>query len=54
MSRNPFRSGWINDEARNAFTLTYDDRLDPEADQWEECSRVLSRRDIEEEMDKGW
>ena len=42
------------DEARNAFTLTYDDRLDPEADQWEECSRVLSRRDIEEEMDKGW
>lgn len=42
------------DEARNAFTLTYDDRLDPEADQWEECSRVLSRRDIEEEMNKGW
>ena len=39
---------------RNAFTLTYDDRLDPEADQWEECSRVLSRRDIEEEMNKGW
>ena len=47
MSRDPFRSGWIN-------TFTYDDRLDPEADQWEECSRVLSRRDIEEEMNKGW
>ena len=42
------------DEARNAFTLAYDDRLDSEADQWEECSMVLSRRDIEKEMNKAW
>ena len=40
--------------ARSAFDLRYGDTIDPEGEPWEKCSKVLSRRDLEEAMSRGW
>ncbi len=40
--------------ARSAFDLRYGSTTDPEGEPWEKCSRVLSRRDLEEAMSRGW
>jgi superfamily II DNA or RNA helicase len=40
--------------ARSAFDVRYGDTLDPEGEPWEKCSKVLSRRDLEEALSKGW
>lgn len=42
------------EQAENAFTLRYRNTIDPEADRWEFCSQVLSRRDITEKMQQSW
>ncbi|MEI8094502.1 MAG: phospholipase D-like domain-containing anti-phage protein [Spirochaetales bacterium] len=44
----------LRDQAKNAFELRYEDDVDPEKNRWELCSRVLSRKDIEERMAKSW
>ena len=41
-------------EAENAFTVRYRNTVDPEANRWEFCSEVLSRKDIVEKMQQGW
>jgi len=38
----------------NAFSVKYRVTLDPNAHKWEQCSEVLSRRDILERMSEGW
>ena len=40
--------------ARSAFDLRYGDTIDPDGEPWEKCSKVLSRRDLEEAMSRGW
>ena len=40
--------------AENAFTVRYRDSVGPDDNRWERCSEVLSRRDIDERMRKGW
>jgi len=40
--------------AKSAFDLRYGDTLDPEGEPWEKCSKVLSRRDLEEALSRGW
>lgn len=40
--------------ARSAFDLRYGDTIDPEGEPWEKCSKVLSRRDLEDALSRGW
>ncbi len=44
----------LRDAARNAFELRYEKDVNPDENRWETCSRVLSRKDIEERMAKSW
>ena len=41
-------------QARDAFEIRYERRVDPDRDRWELCSRVLARRDIVERMSTPW
>jgi superfamily II DNA/RNA helicase len=40
--------------ARNVFELRYEETIDPEANRWELCSRVLARRDVVERLSEPW
>lgn len=40
--------------ARSAFDLKYGESLEPDGEPWEKCSKVLSRRDLEEALSRGW
>jgi len=40
--------------AQNAFTVQYRDSVDPEANRWERCAAVLSRRDITNKLSEPW
>jgi len=42
------------EKAQNAFTVKYRDTVDPEANKWELCAEVLSRRNIIDELSKPW
>jgi hypothetical protein len=44
----------LRKEAENAFTVRYRDTLTAGENRWELCAKVLSRRDIEEKMARGW
>lgn len=41
-------------EAQTAFQARYRDTLDPDANRWELCSKVLSRRDIVGKLSEAW
>ena len=41
-------------KAQDAFEIRYEGNLDPDAERWEECTRVLARRDIEDVMSRPW
>ena len=41
-------------QARDAFEIRYEDEVDPDAERWELCSRVLARRDIVEKLSSPW
>ncbi len=41
-------------KAQNAFELKYSATVDPNANLWERCEKVLSRRDILNLLSKGW
>ena len=40
--------------AEDAFSIKYRSTLDPEANLWERCSTVLSRRDIINALSEPW
>jgi len=42
------------EKAQNAFSVKYRASVDPEANKWEFCSQVLSRRDILERLSNPW
>lgn len=44
----------LRQQARNAFELRYESSVEPEANRWELCSRVLSRRDVVAKMSEPW
>ncbi len=41
-------------KARDVFELRYKETIDPDQNRWELCSRVLSRRDVEEKLSEPW
>ena len=41
-------------QAKDAFEIRYERRVDPDIERWELCSRVLARRDIVERMSLPW
>ena len=40
--------------AQNAFSLKYDQSVNPHDNTWEKCATVLSRRDIISQMSEPW
>lgn len=44
----------LREQARNAFEIRYEEKIDPDKERWELCSRVLSRKDIMETLSKPW
>jgi len=42
------------DRARNAFSVKYRSSVEPNANKWEYCSQVLSRRDVNERLALPW
>jgi superfamily II DNA or RNA helicase len=44
----------LRQKARDVFELRYKETIDPDQNRWELCSRVLSRRDVEEKLSEPW
>lgn len=44
----------LRQKARDVFEMRYQESIDPEANRWELCSRVLSRRDVVEQLSQPW
>ena len=44
----------LRQKARDVFEMRYQQTVDPDANRWELCSRVLSRRDIVERLSVPW
>jgi hypothetical protein len=44
----------LRQTARDVFELRYKETIDPDRNRWELCSRVLSRRDVEEKLSEPW
>lgn len=44
----------LREQAKNAFEIRYETTIEPDANRWELCTRVLSRRDIVARMSEPW
>jgi SNF2 family DNA or RNA helicase len=44
----------LRQKARDVFELRYKETINPDQNRWELCSRVLSRRDVEEKLSEPW
>jgi len=44
----------LRQQARTTFEMRYEEKIDPDANRWELCSRVLSRRDVVERLSEPW
>jgi superfamily II DNA or RNA helicase len=44
----------LRQASRDAFELRYKATIDPEANRWELCSRVLARKDVLEKLSESW
>jgi hypothetical protein len=44
----------LRQKSRDSFELRYKATIDPEANRWELCHRVLSRADVVTHLSKGW
>jgi len=42
------------ERAQNAFTMKYSSSVDPEANKWEYCAQVISRRDVTTLLSSPW
>ena len=42
------------DGCRNAFSVKFRSSVDPDANKWEYCSEVLSRRDVSDRLACPW
>jgi hypothetical protein len=41
------------EKSQNAFSVKYRDTINPEDNQWQKCTRVLSRRGIIDRLDES-
>jgi ERCC4-related helicase len=44
----------LRQKARDVFEMRYQETIDPDANRWELCSRVLARRDVTERLSEPW
>ena len=44
----------LQNKARDVFEMRYRETIDPDANRWEQCSRVLSRKDVTEKLSESW
>ena len=44
----------LRQQARDVFEMRYQETIDPDANRWELCSRVLSRRDVVDKLSVPW
>lgn len=44
----------LRQKARDVFEMRYRETIDPDANRWELCSRVLSRKDVTEKLSESW
>jgi superfamily II DNA or RNA helicase len=44
----------LRQQARDVFEMRYQETIDPDANRWELCSRVLARRDVTERLSEPW
>jgi ERCC4-related helicase len=44
----------LRGQAKDAFELRYERTIDPEANRWELCSRVLGRSDVVDRLSRPW
>ena len=44
----------LRTKARDVFELRYKETIDPDANRWELCSRVLARKDVVEKLSESW
>lgn len=44
----------LRQRAKDVFELRYKETIDPDKNRWELCSRVLSRKDIQEKLSESW
>jgi len=44
----------LRQRARDVFELKYAGTINPDANRWELCSKVLSRQDVSERLSRSW
>jgi SNF2 family DNA or RNA helicase len=44
----------LRKQARDVFEMRYEETIDPDANRWELCSRVLARRDVVDRLSEPW
>lgn len=44
----------LRKQARDAFEIRYERPVDPDANRWELCARVLARRDVVDKLSEPW
>jgi superfamily II DNA or RNA helicase len=44
----------LRQKARDVFEMRYQETIDPDANRWELCSRVLARRDVIDRLSEPW
>ncbi len=44
----------LREQAKNAFDLRYQTAISPDENKWENCSKVLSRKDVVDKLSESW
>jgi SNF2 family DNA or RNA helicase len=44
----------LRKKAKDVFELRYKETIDPDQNRWELCSKVMSRKDIQEKLSEAW
>lgn len=44
----------LRNKAKDVFELRYKTTIDPDQNRWEQCSQVISRKDINDKLSESW
>ena len=44
----------LRQKAKDVFELRYKTTIDPDKNRWEQCSQVMSRKDINDKLSESW
>lgn len=44
----------LREQAKNAFDLRYQSAINPDENKWQNCSKVLSRKDVIDKLSESW